>query len=365
MPLTLLALGILIGAAGLAAIGFGIPINDLPLGSSLIVGGAAGFVGGLILIGLSAVVTGLARIEEALRVRPAARPETAEVIAPPLGAPAPVIAVAPPAAAAPPASRPIPRAPAPPPPKSEVPPPPRVELPPPRPETPRPETSPRPETPPRPAAPAPAGPSAVEVSAAAIERLRSSIPRAERPRAEAAIVAEVDEVPLSPNGVAGQAPSPRPPASEPAPDIRATPEDRGSDAVGGDAAKGSRLDFLFRSRSTRPAPRVGNFERFWPTDGPAPTSRETESQPSPQVAPASERAPQPSAPAAPPAAGQRRRAEPEPAEPRSVAILKSGVVDGMAYTLYADGSIEAKLPQGTVRFGSIAELRAHIESNSS
>ena len=50
-------------------------------------------------------------------------------------------------------------------------------------------------------------------------------------------------------------------------------------------------------------------------------------------------------------------------EERSVAILKSGVVDGMAYTLYADGSIEAQLPQGTVRFGSIAELRAHIENH--
>jgi hypothetical protein len=35
----------------------------------------------------------------------------------------------------------------------------------------------------------------------------------------------------------------------------------------------------------------------------------------------------------------------------------------MAYTLYADGSIEAQLPRGTVRFGSIAELRAHIETN--
>jgi hypothetical protein len=49
---------------------------------------------------------------------------------------------------------------------------------------------------------------------------------------------------------------------------------------------------------------------------------------------------------------------------RSTGILKSGVVDGMAYTLYVDGSIEAQLPQGTVRFGSIAELRAHIENNS-
>ncbi len=56
-------------------------------------------------------------------------------------------------------------------------------------------------------------------------------------------------------------------------------------------------------------------------------------------------------------------AAPAAAPARAVTILKSGVVDGMAYTLYADGSIEAQLPQGTVRFGSIAELRAHIESN--
>jgi hypothetical protein len=53
-----------------------------------------------------------------------------------------------------------------------------------------------------------------------------------------------------------------------------------------------------------------------------------------------------------------------PEAPPAATILKSGVVDGMAYTLYTDGSIEAKLPQGTIRFGSVAELRAHIESNS-
>jgi hypothetical protein len=44
-----------------------------------------------------------------------------------------------------------------------------------------------------------------------------------------------------------------------------------------------------------------------------------------------------------------------------VSILKSGVVNGMAYILYSDGSIEAQLPQGTLRFGSITELRNHIE----
>ncbi len=49
-----------------------------------------------------------------------------------------------------------------------------------------------------------------------------------------------------------------------------------------------------------------------------------------------------------------------PAE--AVSVLKSGVVEGMAYTLYSDGSIEAQLPQGTLRFGSITALREHIDS---
>jgi hypothetical protein len=46
------------------------------------------------------------------------------------------------------------------------------------------------------------------------------------------------------------------------------------------------------------------------------------------------------------------------------AILKSGVIDGMAYTLYTDGSIEAQLPNGIMRFESIDELRSHLEKNS-
>ena len=52
-----------------------------------------------------------------------------------------------------------------------------------------------------------------------------------------------------------------------------------------------------------------------------------------------------------------------PAEPRTIAILKSGVIDGMAYTLYTDGSIEAELPQGTMRFASIDDLRSHLENS--
>jgi len=44
-----------------------------------------------------------------------------------------------------------------------------------------------------------------------------------------------------------------------------------------------------------------------------------------------------------------------------VTVLKSGVVDGMAYSLYSDGSIEAQMPEGMMRFASIDELRAYLD----
>jgi hypothetical protein len=58
--------------------------------------------------------------------------------------------------------------------------------------------------------------------------------------------------------------------------------------------------------------------------------------------------------------------EPEPEPLRGgdvpeVTLIKSGVVDGMAYSLYSDGSIEAQMPEGMTRFNSIGELRAHLD----
>jgi hypothetical protein len=47
-----------------------------------------------------------------------------------------------------------------------------------------------------------------------------------------------------------------------------------------------------------------------------------------------------------------------------VTVLKSGVVDGMAYSLYSDGSIEAQMPEGMMRFASIDELRSHLDQRS-
>ena len=57
------------------------------------------------------------------------------------------------------------------------------------------------------------------------------------------------------------------------------------------------------------------------------------------------------------AGGTAPRTEETPA----VTVLKSGVVDGMAYSLYSDGSIEAQMPEGMMRFASIDELRSHLD----
>src|SRR6201994_4555245 len=65
----------------------------------------------------------------------------------------------------------------------------------------------------------------------------------------------------------------------------------------------------------------------------------------------------------PPPVGESASARNAPAasDPPPVTVLKSGVVDGMAYSLYSDGSIEAQMPEGMMRFASIDELRAHLD----
>jgi hypothetical protein len=96
-----------------------------------------------------------------------------------------------------------------------------------------------------------------------------------------------------------------------------------------------------------------NFDAMWPAEerfSKSPAAGESEPDARPGV-------PLRGSPAPPP-----KRVEPE--KPRAAAILKSGVVDGMGYTLYVDGSIEAELPQGTLRFASINELRSHLAKNS-
>ena len=56
-----------------------------------------------------------------------------------------------------------------------------------------------------------------------------------------------------------------------------------------------------------------------------------------------------------------RNAPPQSETQPAVTVLKSGVVDGMAYSLFSDGSIEAQMPEGLMRFASLDELTAHID----
>jgi hypothetical protein len=323
MSVIVLLLGILAAGAGLAAIGFAVPNIGTDFGHTLIVAGATGLTGGLILFGLAAAVGQLTRIAEGLRAR-ARSARSPEAPLPPRPE------------ALQPRPEPIP---------------PRAE-----PVAPRPDMVPYA---PR-AAPEPrlsGTPS--DMSSSAIERLRSALPRPDR------LVPEAEEdVPLSPEvnatPQADETPEPMAPVTRPSSE-EDTPQ------------RQPRLDFLFRSRATPPsAPppsstpaseeRSNPFESMWPRRAirrrdMLPPTDDAESNAAPPLA-------------TEPAPPEPRHIAPEPLaapmaeEAPSVAILKSGVVDGMAYTLYADGSIEAQLPQGTMRFASITELRAHIDTNS-
>ncbi len=125
-------------------------------------------------------------------------------------------------------------------------------------------------------------------------------------------------------------------------------------AGGGAARLAARLNANPRPTAVPPAqrerPRGSVFDAFWPKGQRG--RRDVPMAPGGQLL-AEE------APGEPPLDLQSPAGEAAP-----VTVLKSGTVEGMAYTLYSDGSIEAQLPQGVVRFGSITELRNHIENES-
>lgn len=120
-----------------------------------------------------------------------------------------------------------------------------------------------------------------------------------------------------------------------------------------------RLDLSARFPLASERPKGPSFETMWqkaprppraaPSGGARPANEPTVAATTPASAPSKVIA---QAPAAAPT---------ETSHP--VSVLKSGIVDGMAYRLFSDGSIEAALPQGTLRFGSISELRQHIEQS--
>ncbi|MDO9411398.1 MAG: hypothetical protein Q7T81_02330 [Pseudolabrys sp.] len=352
-------------AIGAAMIGYGIPNNEFGIGNTLIVAGTTAVVGGLIISALGMAVSSVQKLTDALATRPAVRASRPfdtfdpAVVAAAAGRPQQAAPAAP--VPFPPKSRPAPRPP---------------------------EARPEPE--PRFAPPAPAF--------SPLPDRDSNYSPPYLPNPDEPPVAQAEEAYLSPLPQEPEAPQDfelrdRRADLDPPIDLDAVAEKREEEEQAPD------LDQL----PPPAAPRKSNtyFDAMWPAE---PKSEpKSEPQPDPQAAepelaepeapePAPKPEPKPSAfhwsnirrgatrPVEPeievrePLAAEVPEAIPEPAdeppepeaeEPRTtVAILKSGVVDGMGYTLYVDGSIEAELPQGTLRFASINELRAHLEKTS-
>ncbi len=323
MSVLLFVLGAIAFVSGAVMVGFGIPVNEFSFGNTLITSGVTTIVGGLILGGLGATVAQLQRVAEALSVRPprpAGRPVEA-LDAQPAGNRTAQNASWDGRVPFPPKTKPEP--------KSEVP--------------------------------------ARDFYAAEPRMAASSdIAHDERPGLNVApmmrnpdeppfAVGDFDEASLSPRQYT---PMPRT-AAEVADHERpsAPPPFAANGSGAGSAEKHQEpaVDTGWRMPppSTRP-PNAAQFDAMWPAElrGPKFAKAEEPKSVRERTAPVPER-------------HDMETLAPRPAdEPRSVAILKSGMVDGMGYTLYVDGSIEAELPQGTLRFASITELRTHLEKNS-
>jgi hypothetical protein len=153
---------------------------------------------------------------------------------------------------------------------------------------------------------------------------------------------EIQPLPLPPVAAVGhEDPAPRP-ARQPTPPTAAT------------AARPSLLGWLGRGSAPTPV-RV-------PQPPVAPTSESPAAQV--DLAPLTQIT-EPTAPAPPPAAPVVRPV-PKPAVRQNGAantVYRSGVIDGMAYTLFMDGSIQAELPQGTVKFANIDDLQKYLLGN--
>jgi hypothetical protein len=300
MSLFLLVLGIATAAAGVALVASGAAIHDGAFDAELITPGTIATVGGLLLIAMGLAVRQLQRIERALVARPVPR----------AGRPVEVSAAGA-LSAEQPARMPSP---------------------------PKPKTSANPQ-------PASVGAKATRMSSAddaAVEHGQAKSPATTRiengpviGKADGATtapvpphveeeVAAVREVTAASHGGNGAVPA------HPVPRVEAKPRLVGAPAKA--KASGFRSFWLGGSRQ---GVRIGSA----------------------QLAAAAPQAPTSAAPIA--AADLDDTAAVGP-----VSVLKSGVVEGLSYTLYSDGSIEAQLPQGRLRFGSIAALRSHIESAS-
>ncbi|MGP0091556.1 MAG: hypothetical protein ACLPKB_16585 [Xanthobacteraceae bacterium] len=315
MYVALMAVGVVTAVVGLAALGYGIPNYEFSLGSTFIVAGITAFVGGFIVIGLAAAVAQLRRVVTLLSSDPPTRlgrgGESPEPIAPIVsagsrGGTGPGRASMPPRpqggeGRAPPRAF-APRLAA----TASTDAAPEVQL-----ERPRPSTE------------LPLGVERPRPRMAPIVQIEPKF----EPQFEPLLMDETEEVTLSPGAVV---PPRRSAAFGSEPPVRPVVE--------------RKLSTLMWGPKLRPAP-------IEPAD-PEPDE--------PPLALGEEALPGAPEPRVIRGAFAARGA----GDVRPVSILKSGVVDGMAYTLYNDGSIEAELPEGTMRFTSLSGLREHLEQYS-
>jgi len=298
----LLAIGVFALVAGLVMVGFGVPINEFSFGNTLISAGTTAAVGGLIIIGLGVAVGQLRRIAETLALQPhAPRPGQPEGME---GA----------ARMAPSQGR------------AAFPQRPKPEL--------KPETLAKAE--PFKAEPFPDESAHAPVHAPADDRApQLAMPKLYNPEAPLSIEDDI-ALALQPAGAppsAGVDSGARPPSFAAPPPPPQTPP--------------------LQAR----IPQAPKFDAMWPAEPKQPLAKSP-----PMSEPKLEPATKAGAMSGDDFPSVVRRPQAD-AKPRAAAILKSGVVDGMGYTLYVDGSIEAELPQGTLRFASINELRSHLEKN--
>jgi hypothetical protein len=154
-----------------------------------------------------------------------------------------------------------------------------------------------------------------------------------------------------------QAPEETPPAAKPRRNLLfSSTSRRERERAQARAADPSTAD-LRPAPATPPVPEIGEappatFEDAWPKPDRA---RPAEAPPQRRSGRA------PSTFSEPPVGAAGADRPPPVADQPPVTVLKSGVVDGMAYSLYSDGSIEAQMPEGMMRFASIDELRAHLD----
>ena len=309
----LFGVGALAAVAGAVMIGFGIPVNEFSFGNTLIAAGTTAVVGGLIVIGLAMVVGQLQRIAEALASRT------------PIRSSRPLDMFEPLATAQPGPDRiPFPSKPK----TGGV-------------RTLQPE-EPKLDLPPQPARMAEEAPS---------EDVAPALRNPDQPP-----LTVEDDVSLSPQQPLGT-PTPVVELDEPAVRDDSPPPFAFNGFGTTEKQPEPKLDADWQSPTPKREPHTNYFDAMWPADSkPAKRPYDIEPKVEPKAEPMFDPMPADAFDAPKPA--------PMPEvenEPRKAAILKSGVVDGMGYTLYVDGSIEAELPDGILRFASITELREHLE----